>query len=93
MAADWFNLGLQLDMDDAQLWIISGEQRRAVECFKMTLREWLRSGNATHSAVSKALRFPGLEQYALAEKLRSKGLCYVTVCVWFNILPVSTVMT
>ena len=64
VAADWFNLGLQLDMDDAQLWVgISGERRRAVECFKMTLREWLRSGNATHKAVIKALSFPGLEQH------------------------------
>ena len=57
-------------MEDAQLWVISGERKRAVNCFKMILREWLRSGNATHSAVIKALRFPGLEQYALAAKLQ-----------------------
>ena len=55
MAADWFNLGLQLDMDDAQLWVISGERRRAVEWFKMTLSEWRRSGNVTHKVVIKAL--------------------------------------
>ena len=74
VAADWFDLGLQLEIDDAELRAVSGQENRTGECFRNTLREWLKSGTPTHDAIIKALRSIG--HNALARKLESKGLCY-----------------
>jgi len=74
LAPDWFNLGLQLDIDDAELTAVSGQENRTTECFRKTLREWLKIGTPTHDAIIEALRSIGHK--ALAKKLGSKGLCY-----------------
>ena len=74
VAANWFNFGLQLDIDDDELTAVSGQENRTAECFRKTLREWLKSGTPTHDAIIKALR--SIQHRALARKLDSKGLCY-----------------
>ena len=76
VATNWYSLGLQLDIDDAKLHAITSQENRAVECFRQTLTEWLKSGTATHDAVIKALRSPAIGHSVLASHLDTNGLCY-----------------
>ena len=75
VAANWFNLGLQLDIDDDELTAVSGQENRTADCFRNTLREWLKSGTPTHDAIIEALR--SIQHGALARQLDSKSLWYI----------------
>ena len=76
VAADWLNLGLQLGIGVTKLDTIPRLEDTAVECFRLTLTEWLKSGTATHGAVIDALRSSVIGHNQLAHQLDTNGLCY-----------------
>ena len=73
VAADWFELGVQLDIEDGELQGVGGEEKAAAECFQKTLSLWWRSGTPTLKAITDALRSPVIGHNNLARKLE-KGL-------------------
>lgn len=78
VAADWFELGVQLDIEDGELRGVSGKENAAAKCFQKTLSLWWRSGTPTLKAVTDALRSSVIGHNNLARKLE-KGLCILPV--------------
>ena len=78
VAADWFELGVQLDIEDSELRGVSGKENAAAKCFQKTLSLWWRSGTPTLKAVTDALRSSVIGNNNLARKLE-KGLCFLPV--------------
>ena len=70
----WYDLGVQLGIDDGELTNISGEGGRAQSCFREMLTEWMRNQTPTCRAIINALRSPAVQHCALASELeRTKG--------------------
>jgi len=73
VATDWYTLGLQLDIEDEELRVVDSKENTAAECFRKTLREWLRTSTPTHDAIITALSSSSVGHKALATRLDSKG--------------------
>ena len=73
VAADWFELGVQLDIEDGELRGVSGKENAAAKCFQKTLSLWWKSGTPTLKAITDALRSSVIGHNNLARKLE-KGL-------------------
>jgi len=77
VACQWFELGLQLDIEDSSLRVLNSDDNTAAKFFRATLREWLRNSKPTHDAIIVALRSGPVGHNALATKLdSSKGSFY-----------------
>ena len=73
VAADWFELGVQLDIEDGELRGVSGKENAAAKCFQKTLSLWWKSGTPTLKAITDALRSSVIGHNNLARKVE-KGL-------------------
>ena len=73
VAADWFELGVQLDIEDGELRGVSGKENAAAKCFQKTLSLWWKSGTPTLKAITDALRSRVIGHNNLAIKVE-KGL-------------------
>ena len=74
-AADWENLGIQLDINDGELQLIkSNNVGDNGSCLREMLRQWLKQTTATSwNAIIEVVEYLGDKE--LAEKLRIK---YIT---------------
>ena len=66
----WFEVGLHLDIPEAELMHIDHSHRLSKECLKYMLIEWGKRENRTWSKVIRALNAIGME--LIAQKLSVK---------------------
>ena len=87
ICSDWFNIGLELDLDVARLEAIESECRDVRSCMMECIKLWLRRPHPppTWSELVKALRSPTLNLHFLAQRIESE---YMDKSM--NIINVST---
>ena len=68
----WFNLGLNLDIDQATLTMIKQSNVNGDDCFREMLSEWLKSVEPSWEELLAALRKPSVGHKQLAKKIAGK---------------------
>ena len=65
----WFNLGLNLNIDQATLIMIKQNHPNGDDCFREMLSEWLKSVEPSWEELLAALRKPSVGYTQLAKKI------------------------
>ena len=71
--SSWFNIGLELNIDPADLETISGDRDKTDDRFRVMLTTWLKRAQpkATLKALAEALQSPTVDCAHLAEQVLS----------------------
>ena len=68
----WFNVGLNLDINEATLTMIKQSNANGDDCFREMLSEWLKSVEPSWEELLAALRKPSVGHKQLAKKIARK---------------------
>ena len=68
----WFNLGLNLNIDQETLTMIKKTHPNGDDCFREMLSEWLKSVEPSWQELLAALRKPSVRYTQLAKKIAGK---------------------